>query len=83
MNEKVFVVLIEWSIDYEQDARVIVCKTKEKAQEEMRTDYENFIKEFDNYDECSIGDTHASASIEGDWSANHCSWQIKEEEVYA
>jgi hypothetical protein len=49
----------------------------------MRTDYENFIKEFDNYDECSIGDTHASASIEGDWSANHCSWQIKEEEVYA
>lgn len=72
----VYVLSSEWSIDYEQDARVAVYETEELAKRDMKIEYERFCKEFDNYDECELGDTFAWACISGEWSQNHCAWNI-------
>lgn len=75
-KQYVYALISEWSIDFEQDARVALYETEELARHDMEIEYKNFLNEFNNFDECSIGDTCASASIEGEWSENHCAWHI-------
>ena len=79
--DKVFVLVAEWAIDYESDHRVAVFATQELAHDEMVRDYENFCSEFDYWENRKIGTDAAWCFMEGDYSSNHCAWQIHEEEI--
>ena len=78
---KVFVLAIEWAIDYESDHKVAVFATHELAHDEMVRDYENFCSEFDEFDIREINEDAAWCYLDGEYSSNHCAWQIHEEEV--
>lgn len=79
-KKKVFVLTTQWSVDYEQGSDVGVYATKELAQKEMKRDYENMREDNPEW-ECSISDDCAEMQEEGDYTRNHCDWQIKEIEV--
>lgn len=80
--DKVFVLAIEWTIDYESDHNVSVFATRELAHDFMIKDYENFCHNcFDNWTEHGDDRDAAWCFMEGDYSANHCTWTIHEEEI--
>lgn len=79
-KKKVFVLTTQWSVDYEQGSSCGVYATKELAQKEMKRDYENMREEYSDW-ECSISDDCAEMQEAGDYSRNHCDWQIKQMEV--
>jgi len=79
-EQKVYVLTTQWSVDYVQGINVGVYATKELAQKEMKRDYESMRE--DNPDwECSISYDCAEMQEEGDYTRNHCDWQIKEMQV--
>lgn len=73
---KVFVLVTQWSVDYEQGVKCEAYATKELAQEAMKQDYEYMCDEYPDW-VGSIGDDYAEMQEEGDYSRNHCDWQIK------
>lgn len=79
-EQKVYVLTTQWSVDYEQGSDVGVYATKELAQKEMKRDYENMREDYPDW-ECSISDDCAEMQEEGDYTRNHCDWQIKEMQV--
>ena len=80
--EKVFVLITQWSVDYECGSDCGVYATKELAQTDMKIDYESMRKEFTDWEEYSISDDCASMQEAGDYSRNHCDWQIKEMPIH-
>lgn len=78
---KVFVLISEWSLDCEQEHRVWVYSNVDSAKNQMKSDYENFIREFNEFGEKQINEMSAYAYIDGDYAENHCTWTISEEEV--
>ena len=73
---KVFVLVTQWSVDYEQGVKCEAYATKELAQEAMKQDYEYMCDEYPDW-VGSIGDDCAELQEEGDYTRNHCDWQIK------
>ena len=82
-KKKVIVLTSEWSIDYENDylVKVFDADKMDLAKEEMKMDFENFKKEWFYWDEFTIDDRCATASVRGEYSCNHCTWDIREIEV--
>lgn len=84
-EKKVFVLVNEWSYEYEQDLQVRVFDTFEKAQAAMREGYDAFVRrecdEYSVFDDCKVEPTYCSVSSYGDWSRNHCAWSIHKEIV--
>jgi len=79
-EQKVYVLTTQWSLDYEQGSNVGVYATKELAQKEMKRDYEYMCEEYPDWVR-SIDDNCAEMQEEGDYTRNHCDWQIKEMKV--
>jgi hypothetical protein len=82
-KKKVIVLTSEWSIDYESDylVKVFDADKMDLAKEEMKMDFENFKKEWFYWDEFTIDDRCATASVQGEYNCNHCTWNIREMEV--
>ena len=79
-KQKVYLLITQWSVDYEQGSDSGVYATKELAQKEMKRDYKNMCEEYHDW-VGSIDDNCAEMQEEGDYTRNHCDWQIKEIEV--
>ena len=79
-EQKVYVLTTQCSLDYEQGSDVGVYATKELAQKEMKRDYENMCEEYPDW-VGSIDDDCAEMQEEGEYTRNHCDWQIKEMKV--
>ena len=79
-KQKVYLLITQWSVDYEQGSNSGVYATKELAQKEMKRDYKNMCEEYPDW-VGSIDDNCAEMQEEGDYTRNHCDWQIKEIEV--
>lgn len=78
--DKIFIVVVEWSVDYENDTQVRAFKSEDKAKEWMRKDYEQFMVENPadgTFDEGEFGETYSYRQESGDWTRNHCSWEVK------
>lgn len=82
-KKKVIVLTSEWSIDYESDylIKVFAADKMDLAKAEMKKDFENFQREFSDWDEFAIDEQYACASVQGEYSSNHCTWDIREMEV--
>lgn len=79
-KQKVYLLITQWSVDYEQGSDSGIYATKELAQKEMKRDYKNMCEEYPDW-VGSIDDDCAEMQEEGDYTRNHCDWQIKEIEV--
>lgn len=79
-KKKVYLLLTQWSVDYEQGSESGIYDTKELAQNAMKRDYENMREDYPDW-ECSISDDCAEMQEEGDYTRNHCNWQIKQMEA--
>lgn len=79
-KKKVFLLITQWSVDYEQGSDSGIYATKELARKEMERDYKNMCEEYPDW-VGSIDDDCAEMQEEGDYTRNHCDWQIKEIEV--
>jgi hypothetical protein len=77
-EKKVFVLITQWSVDYECGSSCAVYATKALAQKEMKRDYKSMCEEYPEWEEFSIGDDCAEMQEAGDYTRNHCDWQIKE-----
>ena len=78
--DKIFIVVVEWSVDYEHDTQVRAFKSEDNAKEWMRHDNEQFMIENPAdgiFDEGEIAVTYAYRQEYGDWERNHCSWEVK------
>ena len=79
-KKKVFLLITQWSVDYEQGSDSGIYATKELARKEMKRDYENMCADYPDW-VGSIDDDCAEMQEEGDYTRNHCDWQIKEMQV--
>lgn len=78
--DKVFIVVVEWSVDYETDTKVKAFKNEDNAKAWMREDYKQFMNENpadETFDEGELGETYSYRQESGNWSRNHCSWEVK------
>lgn len=83
MEQKIFVLTIEWSVDYEQGKSVDVFTTLKKAQSEMKKDYKKCCSEFKQMDEHYFSPKGMSAEINesSDYTRNHIDWRIWEKTI--
>lgn len=79
-KQKVYALITQWSVDYEDGSNCGLYATKELAQKEMKRDYEYMRDDYPEW-ECSISDDCAEMQEEGDYTRNHCTWDIREMEV--
>ena len=80
--DKVFILITQWSVDYECGSDCGVYETKELAQADMKRDYDSMRQEYPQWEDCYINDDCASMQEEGDYTRNHCDWQIKEMPIH-
>lgn len=79
-KKKIFTLTTQWSVDYVEDSNCSLYATKELAQKEMKRDYENMCADYPDWVGSIDGD-YAEMQEDGDYTRNHCDWQIKEMEV--
>lgn len=79
--EKVYVLVVDWSYDYDMDSDVYVFDTLKAAQDAMEREFVNFGGDKNLFSEKDFCETYASYSEDGDWTRNHIAWTIYERDV--
>ena len=79
----VYVLLSEWSIDYERDSDVRVFYDEKDAKKVMEEEWKTFVSEVDEekWNDLQFGEDYAWCCEEGDWTANRCTWNIHKCEI--
>lgn len=89
MEKKIVYVLItDWSFDYERDTQVDVFESEEDAKAELKSEYKKYLRELEASEDSKWNDfeidesgTHAHICESYDWTRNRNVWDIVRKEV--
>lgn len=84
----VYVLITDWSYDYERDTSVDVFAREEDAKAELKSEYEKYCRELGASEDSKWSDfeiyesgTHAHICEAHDWDRNSNVWDIVRKEV--
>lgn len=84
----VYVLITDWSYDYERDTQVDVFAREEDAKAELKSEYEKYLRELEASEDSKWNDfeiyesgTHAHICEAYDWTRNRNVWDIVRKEV--
>lgn len=87
-KEVVYVLITEWSYDFERDTKVDVFESEEVAKAELKSEYEKYLRELGASEDSKWNDfeiyesgTHAHICEAYDWTRNSNVWDIVRKEV--